>query len=170
MPVLELWAVVGLGRALTYIPCLAQKQISVLSCCLSLSPLKLQNLRQKNQSYFPVVPSLFLPRWHGTVTAAGGDYGCAGWEQPQFRLPLVLHPGVPSLGTPSRVGTASGIWHQELELSSFAIRGIGKKPQILEWFEKEAWFGAKHLRRSMQTPSSLQPCLVAVPTSPCPLS
>lgn len=138
---------------------------------LSLSlPSQVAEFEAKTQSYFPVVPSLFLPRWHGTVTAAGGDYGCAGWEQPRFCLPLVLHPGVPSPGTPSRVGTASGIWHQELELSSFAIRGIGKKPQILEWFEQEAWFGAKHLRRSTQTPSSLQPCLVAVPTSPCPLS
>lgn len=46
---------------------------------------------------------------------------------------------------------ASSIWYWEPELSSFAIRGTEKKPQILEWFEKEAQFGAKHPRKSMQT-------------------
>lgn len=139
---------------------------------ISLSlPSRVAEFEANNQSYFPVVvPPLSLPCWHCTVAAAGGDYGCAGWEQPRLCLPPTLQPGVPSLGRPSGVGMASGIWHQELELSSFAIRGIGKKPQILEWFEKEAWFGAKHPRRSMQTPPSLQPCPVAVPTSPCPLS
>lgn len=58
-PVLELWAVVGLGRALTYIPCLAQKQISVLSCCLSL-PSQVAEFEAKKTELFSCC-SLSLP-------------------------------------------------------------------------------------------------------------
>lgn len=77
--------------------------LSLLFLSLSLSPpSQVAEFETNNRSYFPVVPLLSLPRWHVAAAAAGGDYGCAGWEQP----PPVLHPGVPSPGTPSGVGTA----------------------------------------------------------------
>lgn len=70
--------------------------------------------------------------------------------------PSTLHPGVPSLGSLTDVGTAIRIRHREPKLSGFAMRGIGKMPQILEWFEEKAWFGAKHPRKSTLSPP--RPC------------
>jgi len=50
------------GRERTRTPCPAQKQISVLSCCLSL-PSRVTEFEANNESSFPVVSPFSLPRW-----------------------------------------------------------------------------------------------------------